>query len=86
MTKEELKIKLTEAQEKIEQLQNDVDYWVREYNDMEEKADKLENKLEEYEGSSIKNIDNFTKRLKLNNLSTPELEDFIELYIRFYNN
>ena len=35
MTKEEMKEKIEKLEEKISQLENDVDYWQKEYNDLE---------------------------------------------------
>lgn len=50
----------------------------------------MENKLYEYannpEALGIKSIDNFRFRLKVDNLNTEELENFIKYYLKCYNN
>ena len=84
MTKAELQEELTELQEKVEQLENDVDYWQHEYNDLEEIKEELEEELSKYSGG-ITNIDNFIWKLKLDNLYTDKLKDFINNYIKYYN-
>lgn len=85
-TKDELIDLVEEYEEKIKSLEDDVDYWQREYDDMEEERDKLQEQLddvEEYEG--VKNLDNFIQRLKLDNLYTDKLENFIDDYLKFHN-
>lgn len=86
-TKEELIEIIKEKDEKIDQLENDVEYWQSEYNDMEEEKDKLESQLEDQIGSEgIKSLENFIWKLKLDNLYTPKLETFInDYYMRFHN-
>lgn len=86
-TKEELLQIIEEQQEKIEQLQNDVDYWQHEHDLLYEENEKLEEQLENQEEcESIKNLDNFIWKLKLDNLYTNELEQFLEDYMKFNNN
>ena len=85
-TKEELIDLIEELQEKVEELENDVEYWQDEYNDIEEERDMLMDQVENvevYEG--IKDLDNFIWKLKLENLYTDELKEFIEHYLKFYN-
>lgn len=86
-TKEELIEIIKEKDEKIDQLENDVEYWQSEYNDMEEEKDKLESQLDDQIGSEgIKSLENFIWKLKLDNLYTPELETFInDYYMRYHN-
>lgn len=84
MTKAELQEELTELQEKVEQLENDVDYWQHEYWDLEEIKEELDEELSKYSGG-IMDIDNFIWRLKLDNLYTDKLNDFINDYIKLYN-
>ena len=87
MTKQELMDLIKEKDEKIEELENDVDYWQSEYNDMEKIKDEIESQLEDQIGSEgIKSLENFIWKLKINNLYTPELENFInDYYMRYYN-
>lgn len=85
-TKEELLQVIEEQEEKIEQLQNDVDYWQHEFNEIEEINEELEEQLENQEECEhIKNLDNFIWKLKLENLYTNELEQFLENYMKFNN-
>lgn len=86
-TKSELIELVKDQEERIHQLEQDVDYWQKEFNDMEEEKDELDEqlaKLEEHQ--DIKNLEWFIWKLKLENLYTPELEKFIENYMKFYNN
>lgn len=49
---------------------------------------ELENKYADLQNKSdrtIKNFQNFKWRLKLDGLLTPEFEEFIEYYLRYYN-
>ena len=87
-TKEELLQIIEDQEEKIEQLQNDVDYWQQEYNEIDAECDDLKRKIDDLEytfENSIKNLDNFIWCLKLENLYTRELEDFIEDYKKYKN-
>ena len=86
-TKEQLIELIKEKEEKIEELENDVDYWQNEYNDLEEEKEKIESQLDEQIGSEgIKSLENFIWKLKLDNLYTPELETFInDYYIKYHN-
>ena len=48
--------------------------------------DNLDDLVDEDESKSIKDLDNFIWKLKVDNLYTPELEKFIEQYMKYYNN
>lgn len=86
MTKEEMKYKIEELQQRVEELENDVDYWQKEYADMEEIKDDLDYKLADMEISNgIKNINNFIFRLKIDDMYSEKLKDYIEQYLKFYN-
>ena len=87
MTKEQLKQELEDLQNRVETLENDVDYWqeyaydleiVKEELEEEELKDKID--LSEV---SILDVNNFKFKLKINNLLTDELEKFIEDYIKY---
>lgn len=82
MTKEQLK----EMQDKIEQLENDVDYWVENSNSLEIDKEQLEMEIDnlkyKLEGA-ILDIDNFKFKLKINGLLSSDLEKFIEDYIKY---
>lgn len=51
----------------------------------EKEIDKLNEQLEEPCEESIKNLENFIWRLKLDGVYTDKLEDFINNYLKFYN-
>lgn len=93
LTKKELIDKINELEVDIEdyvikndQLQNDVDYWIKEYNDLENINDELNEQINNQEDSCyIKDLDNFIWKLKLDNLYTKEIEEFINQYMRYYN-
>lgn len=86
MTKEEMKEKIEKLEEKISQLENDVDYWQKEYNDLEEIKEELECQVEDLSmKGGINDLDNFIWRLKLDGLYFDELQKFIDRYLKFYN-
>lgn len=85
-TKAELLDLIEELEEKIDSLEDDVEYWQCEYDDMEKECDRLKEELKEVDYvADIRSLDNFIWKLKLDNLYTEELEEFIENYVKFYN-
>lgn len=87
-TKDELLEIIEELEGKVSRLENDVDYWVEEYNEIDAERDDLKSKIDDLEytfDNSIKNLDNFIWCLKLENLYNRELEDFIEDYKKYKN-
>ena len=86
MTKAELEAENKELKEKVENLEDEI-------TGLEEAYSEMENKLYEYvyeyannpESLGIKDIDNFRFRLKVENLYTEELENFIEYYLKYHN-
>ena len=75
-----------ELEERIERLKNDVEYWEHEYDEMEEQRDDLKQQLQELQYvADIRSLDNFIWKLKLENLYTKELEEFICNYVKYYN-
>lgn len=79
MTKEEL-------EEKIKELENEVDYWKEKYNDMEEIKDDLDCRLADLEmKGGINDLDNFIWRLKLDGFYCDKLQAFIDEYLKYYN-
>lgn len=85
-TKTELISLIKEKDEKIEHLEQDVDYWQHEYDDLEGEKKQLEEDTKDIDvNNCINNLDNFIFKLKLDNLYTPELETFIEQYMKWYN-
>lgn len=86
MTKEQLKQELENLQNKVEILENDVDYWQEYANALEIEKEELEEELKDkidLSKVSILDIDDFKFKLKINNLLTDELEKFIENYIKY---
>ena len=85
-TKAELIEKIEELEEKIEHLENDVDYWQKEYEILDEELDKVNSQLEDMIiENGIKDINNFIWKLKLDNLYSKELENFLCNYLKYYN-
>ena len=85
MTKAELEIELEQSKQKIYELESD-NYSKDEYiteleNDLAETQEELENNQ-----NGIKDIEEFITRLKVDNLYTEELENFIKYYLKCYNN
>lgn len=82
MTKPELEKRILELENERNQLYNDLDY----YRDMEQRALEIEKKamdiLDEF---PINDWDNFITRMKIENLYTQEFEDFVNDYLKFYN-
>ena len=82
MKKAELDAENKELKEKVENLEDEI-------TGLEEAYTEMENKLYEYannpEALGIKDIDNFRFRLKVENLYTEELENFIEYYLKYHN-
>ena len=86
MTKEQLKQELEDLQNRVEILENDVDYWQEYAYDLEIVKEALEEELKDkidLSEVSILDIDDFKFKLKINNLLTDELEKFIENYIKY---
>ena len=86
MTKEQLKNIVEDQEDKIGELENDVEYWKHEYVELEEQYDQLEKQLddEEYE-IRIKNKDNFIFKLKTEELYDEKIIKFIEDYLNYWN-
>lgn len=89
MKKAELEAENKELKEKVETLEDEITGLEEAYSEMEEAYSEMENKLYEYannpEALGIKNINNFRFRLKVENLYTEELENFIEYYLKYHN-
>lgn len=86
MKKSELEQLVKDQENKISILEQDVDYWQHEYNELQEKYDDLEceyTNLTFYVG--INDINNFIWRLKIDGLYTDALKTFIEEYLDIYN-
>ena len=82
------KEQLEDLQNKVEQLENDVDYWEEYANDIAIQKEELEETLKymvEKTNNVISDVNNFKFKLKINNLLTDELEKFIENYIKYEN-
>lgn len=69
---------LDELEETIAELQNSVD-------ELEDEVYDLRCKLVRVDDCGIKNTNNFIKWLHLENLYTPQLEEFIKYYLRNHN-
>ena len=76
--------------EKIEEQLKDINFYLRETMwDLRghlEDLNEVYKIIEEQNTKTIKNIDNFKRELKRDNLYTEELENFINQYMIYYNN
>lgn len=80
------------SNKQLEDLQNEMDSLECELVDIQEALDevreenyKLEDKIEAMKDGAILDVENFKRILSVNGLFTPELEDFIEVYLRWSN-
>lgn len=76
MTKEEMK-------QKIKALEFEIIELKRDYESLNEEFECAQSELEISSYYGIKDLDNFIWKLKLENLYTPELEKFIDFYLKF---
>ena len=83
MTKEQLEQRVKDLEERIEELENDLDYEYENSSQLEEIIEELESKTN---NDCYINFDNFIFLLKRNNLYDRKMEDFIEEYFKFYDN
>ena len=80
------------SNEQLEDLQNEIDSLECELVDIQKALDearkenyKLEDKVEAMKDGAILDVENFKRILSVKGLFTPELEDFIEVYLRWSN-
>lgn len=80
------------ASENLDNLQNEIDSLECELIDLQKALDetrkekyKLENKIDEMKEGAILDIENFKRVLSIRGLFTPQLENFIEDYLRWSN-
>lgn len=82
MTKPELEKRNIELENENNRLYDELDY----YRDMEHRALEMEKQADEIMSKfPFKNWDNFITRMKIENLYTQEFEDFVNDYLKFYN-
>lgn len=81
-SKEELINIIEKLEEKLALAEQDVDYWQHEYDEMDDKLDKLERQVDEltYSGG-IKDLEHFMFELSKDGLDTEELKNFIGNYV-----
>ena len=82
MTKAELEKDRDEWKQQAESLQDDLDSLNEAYSELEYINANLVNSIGNY---YITDVDNFISRLRMENLYTPELEQFMEYYLRYHN-
>lgn len=80
------------SNKQLEDLQNEIDSLECELVDIQKALDeareenyKLEDKIEAMKDGAILDVENFKRILSVKGLFTPELEDFIEVYLRWSN-
>ena len=83
ITKQELIEENKKLKKRIEDLEFDFNNLNDLYSEMENKYAEVQNEFDSLEG--IYDVEWFKFKLALDNLLTPELEDFIRQYLRFYN-
>lgn len=78
--------------DELDDLQNEIDSLECELMDLQKALDdlreenyKLEDKIDEMKEGAILDIENFKRVLSIRGLLTPELENFIEDYLRWSN-
>ena len=81
------KLQLTNENKRLreenENLKSDYENLSDCYCEIENKYADLQNKFDS--GNTIMDVENFKWKLRLDGLLTPELENFIEWYIRYHN-
>lgn len=82
MTKAELEKDRDEWKQHAESLQEELDSLNEAYTDLELQLADTVNSVGNY---YITDVDNFISRLKMEDLYTPELEAFMEYYMRYHN-
>lgn len=75
---ENIRKRLSELQDYIENAQWDLTY-------AKEELDNLWDKLEDNSNKWIKDIDNLKRELKRDGLYSDKLEEFLENYMKYYN-
>jgi hypothetical protein len=83
MTKEELVVNCRKLQSENERLQDELDRLSDCYTEMENYLAHKINILDATD--TIKDVDQFKHRLQIDGLLTPELESFIEYYLKYHN-
>ena len=83
ITKQELIEENKRLKERIEDLEFDFNNLNDLYSEMENKYAEVQNEFDSLKG--IYDVEWFKFKLASDNLLTPELEDFIRQYLRFYN-
>lgn len=83
MSKEELIARCRKLQSENEKLQDELDRLSDCYTEMENQLADQINTLDAV--GTIKDVDYFKYRLQLDGLLTPQLESFIEDYLKYYN-
>lgn len=83
MIKEELIAKCKRLQSENERLQDELDSLSDCYSELENQYADQVNMMEA--SDSIKNVAYFKLRLELEHLLTPELESFMEDYLKYHN-
>lgn len=70
---------------KLERIQGDLEYIGWNLGDTKEEINNIWDELLIQQNNSIRDIENFKRELKRDNLYSKELEDFLENYMKYYN-
>lgn len=84
-SKDELIRLVEELEDKIGILENDVDYWTHEYNDIYKQLEEERKQNDSECFNGILDINNFKFELLKSGLLNNELEEFISNYLKYYN-
>lgn len=76
-----------ELRSEILRLENDIDYWVNNSEELESRINDLEEYITELENKQegLHDICNFKRQLEIKGLMTEQLDEFIENYMRWCN-
>lgn len=70
---------------KLERIQGDLEYIGWNLADTKEEINNLWDELFIRQNNSIRDIENFKRELKRDNLYSKEIEDFLQNYMKYYN-
>ena len=85
MKKADLEALVQSQMEEIEDLKSQLVDGEGFYGELENQVADLSQKLEKIEDDALFDVKDFKWRLQLDGLLTPQLDDFIENYLKFHN-
>lgn len=70
---------------KLERIQGDLEYIGWNLADTKEEINNIWDEILNQQSNSIRDIENFKRELKRDNLYSKEIEDFLQNYMKYYN-